>query len=163
MEIEKVIEELKVKFKDDITEFSKQFGDDVIRIKRESLLDIVRFLKKTPHNFAMLLDLTCVDYKGDELRFEMVYHLYSISNKNRLRIKIRLAEDDLKVDSLTSLWGNANWLEREVFDMFGVHFNGHPDLRRLFMYDGFEGYPLRKDYPLRKRQPIIPMRYEDAD
>jgi len=163
MEIKKVIEELKVKFKDDITEFSKQFGDDVIRLKRESLLDVVRFLKKTPHNFAMLLDLTCVDYMGEEPRFEMVYHLYSIPNKNRLRIKIRLHENDLKIDSLTSLWGNANWLEREVFDMFGVYFNDHPDLRRLFMYDGFEGYPLRKDYPLRKRQPIIPMRYEDAD
>lgn len=163
MEIEKVINELKVKFKDDITEFSIQFGDDVIRIKRESLQDIVRFLKKTPHNFAMLLDLTCVDYIGEEPRFEMVYHLYSISNKNRLRLKIRLDENDLKIDSLTSFWGNANWLEREVFDMYGVRFNGHPDLRRLFMYDGFEGYPLRKDYPLHKRQPIIPMRNEDAD
>ncbi len=163
MEIKKVIDELKVKFKDDITEFSKQFGDDVIRVKRESLLDIVGFLKKTPHNFVMLLDLTCVDYMGEDLRFEMVYHLYSITNKTRLRIKIRLDEDDLKIDSLTSFWGNASWLEREVFDMFGVHFNGHPDLRRLFMYDGFEGYPLRKDYPLRKRQPIIPMRDEDAD
>lgn len=163
MEIEKVINELKVDFKDDITEFSIQFGDHVIRIKRESLQDIVRFLKKTPHNFAMLLDLTCVDYIGEEPRFEMVYHLYSISNKNRLRLKIRLDENDLKIDSLTSFWGNANWLEREVFDMYGVRFNGHPDLRRLFMYDGFEGYPLRKDYPLRKRQPIIPMRNEDAD
>ncbi|MEE8377580.1 MAG: NADH-quinone oxidoreductase subunit C [Candidatus Aminicenantaceae bacterium] len=163
MEIEKVINELKVKFKDDITEFSIQFGDHVIRIKRESLQDIVRFLKKTPHNFSMLLDLTCVDYIGEKLRFEMVYHLYSISNKNRLRLKIRLDENDLKIDSLTSFWGNANWLEREVFDMYGVRFNGHPDLRRLFMYDGFEGYPLRKDYPLRKRQPIIPMRNEDAD
>lgn len=163
MEIEKVINELKVDFKDDITEFSIQFGDHVIRIKRESLQDIVRFLKKTPHNFSMLLDLTCVDYIGEKLRFEMVYHLYSISNKNRLRLKIRLDENDLKIDSLTSFWGNANWLEREVFDMYGVRFNGHPDLRRLFMYDGFEGYPLRKDYPLRKRQPIIPMRNEDAD
>lgn len=163
MEIKKVIDELKVKFKDDITEFSVQFGDDVIRVKRESLLDIVRFLKKTPHNFVMLLDLTCVDYMGEKPRFEMVYHLYSITNKIRLRIKIILHENDLKIDSLTPLWENANWLEREVFDMFGVHFNGHPDLRRLFMYDGFEGYPLRKDYPLRKRQPIIPMRYEDAD
>jgi len=163
MEIKKVIEELKVNFKDAITEFSNQFGDEVIRVKRESLLDVVRYLKKTPHNFAMLLDLTCVDYMGEEPRFEMVYHLYSITNKTRLRIKIRLAENDLKIDSLTSLWGNANWLEREVFDMFGVHFNNHPYLRRLFMYDGFEGFPLRKDYPLRKRQPLIPMRYEDDD
>ena len=76
---------------------------------------------------------------------------------------ILVSLDDLEIDTLASIWGNANWLEREVFDMYGVKFTGHPDLRRLFMYDGFEGYPLRKDYPLRKRQPIIPMRYEDAD
>jgi NADH-quinone oxidoreductase subunit C len=100
---------------------------------------------------------------GDESRFEMVYHLFSVSSNNRIRIKVRLPEGDLKIDSLASIWGNANWLEREVYDMFGVHFNGHPDLRRLFMNYGFEGHPLRKDYPLRRRQPLIPMRNEDAD
>jgi NADH-quinone oxidoreductase subunit C len=103
----------------------------------------------------MLLDLTCVDYPGQEPRFEMVYHLFSLSRNRRLRIKTRLGESDLRIASLTSLWKNANWLEREVYDLFGVHFEGHPDLRRLFMYDGFEGYPLRKDYPLRRRQPLI--------
>jgi len=106
----------------------------------------------------MLLDLTCVDYKGQEPRFEMVYHLFSIPQNCRLRIKTKLSEKDLVIDSLTSLWQNANWLEREVFDMFGVSFNGHPYLRRIFMYDGFEGHPLRKDYHLRKRQPRIPLR-----
>ncbi len=106
----------------------------------------------------MLLDLTCVDYKGQEPRFEMVYHLFSIPNVERLRIKVRLSEEDLQIDSLTSLWKNANWLEREVYDMFGVSFKGHPDLRRIFMYDEFEGHPLRKDFPLRKRQPRIPLR-----
>ena len=109
----------------------------------------------------MLLDLTCVDFMGDEMRFEMVYHLFSITNNNRLRIKIRLPEKDPAIDSLTPLWKNANWLEREVYDMFGIHFTGHPYLKRLFMYDGFEGHPLRKDYPLRKRQPIIPMRRKE--
>ena len=163
MEIEKIINELKEKFPEQIRENSKQFGDDNVIIAKESVLDIFTFLKDKPYDFAMLLDLTCVDYPDDELRFEMVYHLYSLSNNLRIRFKTRLAENDLKIGSLTSLWKNANWLEREVFDMFGVHFEGHPNLKRLFMQDDFEGHPLRKDYPLRKRQPLIPMRYEDAD
>jgi NADH-quinone oxidoreductase subunit C len=158
MEKEKVIEELKQKFQAKIKEISVQFGDEIVLIERDSLLDIVRFLKDRPYSYIMLLDLTCVDYKGQEPRFEMVYHLYSIPNRQRLRIKVRLSEKDLWIDSLTSLWKNANWLEREVYDMFGVSFKGHPDLRRIFMYDGFEGHPLRKDFPLRKRQPRIPLR-----
>ena len=158
MEKKKVIEELKKKFSDKIKEVSVQFGDEILLIERDSLLDIVQFLKDEPYAYSMLLDLTCVDYKGQEPRFEMVYHLYSIRNTQRLRIKARLSGEDLQVDSLTPLWKNANWLEREVYDMFGVNFKGHPDLRRIFMYDGFEGYPLRKDFPLRKRQPRIPLR-----
>ena len=158
MEKKKVLEELKQKFPEKIKEISVQFGDESIIVDRNSLLDIAQFLRNEPHVYSILLDLTCVDYKGQEPRFEMVYHLYSLSNKQRLRIKARLAEKDLWIDSLTSLWKNANWLEREIYDMFGVHFKGHPDLRRIFMYEGFEGYPLRKDYPLRKRQPRIPLR-----
>ena len=158
MEKKKVLEKLKQTFPEKIKEISVQFGDESILIDRDSLLDIVQFLRNEPHVYSILLDLTCVDYKGQEPRFEMVYHLYSLSNKQRLRIKARLAEKDLWIDSLTSLWKNANWLEREIYDMFGVHFKGHPDLRRIFMYEGFEGYPLRKDYPLRKRQPRIPLR-----
>lgn len=158
MEKKKVIEELKQKFQAKIKEISVQFGDEIVLIERDSLLDIVSFLKDRPYSYSMLLDLTCVDYKGQEPRFEMVYHLYSIPNKQRLRIKVRLSEKDLWINSLTSLWKNANWLEREVYDMFGVSFKGHPDLRRIFMYEGFEGHPLRKDFPLRKRQPRIPLR-----
>jgi NADH-quinone oxidoreductase subunit C len=158
MEKKKVVDDLKKKFSEKIKEVSVQFGDEILLIERDSLLDIVQFLKDEPYSYSMLLDLTCVDFKGQEPRFEMVYHLFSISNGQRLRIKARLSEKDLQVDSLTSLWKNANWLEREVYDMFGVEFKGHPDLRRIFMYDGFEGHPLRKDFPLRKRQPRIPLR-----
>ena len=158
MEKKKVLEELKQKFPEKIKEISVQFGDESVIIESGSLLDIAQFLKNEPYAYTLLLDLTCVDYKDQELRFEMVYHLYSLNNKQRLRIKARLAEKDLSIDSLTSLWKNANWLEREIYDMFGFHFKGHPDLRRIFMYEGFEGYPLRKDYPLRKRQPRIPLR-----
>lgn len=158
MEEKKVLEALKTKFPEKITETLSDFGDDTVVISRDFLVEFVQHLKDKPYEYTMLLDITCVDYGNREPRFDMVYHLLSLSAKHRLRIKIPLEEKDLKVDSLSSIWKNANWLEREVYDMFGVHFNGHPDLRRLFMYDGFEGYPLRKDYPLRKRQPRIRLR-----
>jgi NADH-quinone oxidoreductase subunit C len=152
---EKILEDLNQEFADSIISATAQFGDEIISFKKDALLNIVKFLIKEPYAFTMLLDLTCVDYNGEEERFEMVYHLFSLSNKLRLRLKTRLNETDLEIDSLTSIFKNANWLEREAFDMFGVQFKGHPYLRRLFMYDGFEGHPLRKDYPLRKQQPRI--------
>jgi len=155
---EKILEDLKEKLSDNILDMTVQFGDDIIRIKKEALLDLVNFLKNDPYEFTMLLDLTCVDYMGEEERYEMVYHFFSLSHNLRLRFKTRLKENDFKIDSLTSIFRNANWLEREAYDMFGVHFSGHPYLRRLFMYDGFKGHPLRKDYPLRKQQPKIPLR-----
>jgi NADH-quinone oxidoreductase subunit C len=158
MEKKKITEILKERFPEKIKETSVQFGDETVVIDRDFLLDLSEFLKKEPYAYTMLLDMTCVDYLGEDLRFEMVYHLFSITSNDRVRIKVRLSEKDLKIDSLTPFWKNANWLEREVYDMFGVHFEGHPYLVRLFMYDGFEGHPLRKDYPLRKRQPMIPMR-----
>lgn len=158
MEEKKVISDLKEKFTDRIKETASDFGDDTVIIERDFLAELVQFLKQKPYEYTMLLDITCVDYMDREPRFEMVYHLLSLSAKHRLRIKIPLSEKDLSIESLSSIWKNANWLEREVYDMFGVHFNGHPDLRRLFMYDGFEGFPLRKDYPLRKSQPRIKLR-----
>jgi NADH-quinone oxidoreductase subunit C len=88
-------------------------------------------------------------------RFTVVYHFFSLSHKHRLRLIVALDEADPEVDSLTSLWAGANWLEREVWDMFGIRFRGHPDLRRILMYEEFEGHPLRKDYPVKKRQPLI--------
>ena len=158
MEEKKVISELKEKFTDRIKETTSDFGDDTVLIDRDFLAELVQFLKQKPYEYTMLLDITCVDYLGREPRFEMVYHLLSLSAKHRLRIKVPLAEKNLSVESMSAIWKNANWLEREVYDMFGVRFYGHPDLRRLFMYDGFEGFPLRKDYPLRKSQPRIKLR-----
>jgi len=91
----------------------------------------------------------------DQSRFVVVYHFYSTAHKHRLRLVVPLNEDDAQLDSLTSLWPGANWLEREVWDMFGIDFRGHPNLKRILMYEGFEGHPLRKDYPVKKRQPLI--------
>ena len=90
-----------------------------------------------------------------ESRFAVVYHFYSTAHKHRLRLVVPVEENDAEVDSLISLWPGANWLEREVWDMFGINFTGHPDLKRILMYQEFEGHPLRKDYPVNKRQPLI--------
>ncbi len=158
MEETKILDLLRQKFPGEVKDISTSLGDEVVIIDKKALVSLVTYLKDKPWEYNMLLDLSCVDYLGEDPRFEMVYHLFSLPRNKRLRIKARLAEDDLRISSLTGLWKNANWLEREVFDMFGVNFEGHPDLRRIFMYDCFEGYPLRKDYPLRKRQPCIKFR-----
>jgi NADH-quinone oxidoreductase subunit C len=155
MEEKTVLELVRIKFPAGVRETANSLGDEVVVVEKSALLQIASFLRDGPGKFDMLLDLTCVDYAGEEPRFEMVYHFFSLSRNRRLRLKTRLGEGDLRISSLTSLWKNADWLEREVYDLFGIHFEGHPDLRRLFMYDGFEGHPLRKDYPLRRRQPLI--------
>jgi len=129
--------------------------DPVVRIQPEALLSAAGFLKAEPWSYTMLLDATCVDYPDRPGRFEMIYHFFSLARNRRIRIKAALPSEHPEIGSLSGLWKNADWLEREIFDMFGVRFSGHPDLRRLFMYDGFEGHPLRKDYPLRKRQPLF--------
>jgi NADH-quinone oxidoreductase subunit C len=103
------------------------------------------------------MDLTAVDYLGEPERFEIVYHLYSLAKNHRLRVKVRVAESDPELESLTPLWKGADWLEREVWDMYGIRFRGHPNLRRvlMLMYEQFRGHPLRKDYPANGRQPLV--------
>jgi NADH-quinone oxidoreductase subunit C len=98
--------------------------------------------------FNYLSDITCVDWLPSEPRFEVIYHLLSTSNKERVRLKVRLSAEIPALDSVTSVWPGANYFEREVFDLFGVRFNGHPYLRRLLMPENWEGHPLRKDYPV---------------
>ena len=98
--------------------------------------------------FNFLSDVTCVDWYPSEPRFEVVYHLFSIPKKERVRLKVKLSGDGPAVESVTSVWPAANYFEREVFDLFGIRFTGHPYLRRLLMPEDWEGYPLRKDYPV---------------
>lgn len=107
---------------------------------------ILRDDPEFPFNF--MSDLTCVDRYPSEPRFEVLYHLLSIPKKTRVRLKVRLAGDDATVESITSVWPAANFFEREVFDLFGIRFAGHPYLRRIMMPEDWEGYPLRKDYPV---------------
>ncbi len=107
---------------------------------------ILRDAADCPFNF--LADLTCVDWYPSEPRFEVVYHLFSISKKERLRLKARVDGSSAAIESVTSVWPAANFYEREVFDLFGVRFTGHPNLTRIMMPDNWEGHPLRKDYPV---------------
>ena len=136
-------------------------GDHTAVVAREGLLDALAFCRdETELRFDLLADLTAVDYskfpgREDGPRFEVVYHLYSVPHNHRVRLKVRVEQDDAVVPTATSLWPIANWLEREVWDMFGIRFEGHPDLRRLLLYEEFEGHPLRKDYPIERRQPLI--------
>lgn len=148
--MKELIEELKEKFRTQILRIEE--GEPlVITIKREGFLEVVKYLKE--YGFNHLIDLCGVDYlnykpmKKDE-RFEVVYHLYSIERKEMIRLKVPIPENDCWHYSLTTLWKTANWFERECYDMFGIKFKGHPDLRRLLMPEDWEGYPLRKDYPL---------------
>ena len=131
----------------------------VVVIQRDALATSLVTLRDHPElRFEMLTDLTAVDYHGREPRFEVIYQLYSITNNHRLRVRVPVPEDDPTVPTAVAVWKSANWAERETFDMFGIRFAGHPDLRRILMYPEFVGYPLRKDYPLNKRQPLVPER-----
>ena len=134
-------------------------GDQMIIVKKDGIRNICAHLKTDPDfQFNMLMDLTAVDtlfWEEKALRFEVIYNLYSLSKNQRLFIKTAVAEADPAIDSVTSVWPAANWYEREVWDMFGIQFKGHPNLKRILMYEEFEGHPLRKDYPVNKRQPLI--------
>ncbi len=120
-----------------------------IYVRRDRIREACAILRDAPElQYNFLSDVTAVDWYPSEPRLEVVYHLLSIARKQRVRLKVRLAGDDAKVESVTSVWPAANYFEREVFDLFGVHFEGHPYLRRIMMPDDWQGHPLRKDYPV---------------
>lgn len=149
-----LVETVRSKFPDAVLETHSFRGDETVVVKNEALADVAAFLRDSL-GFDMLMDLTAADYLPREPRFELVCHFYSTRHNYRLRLKCPVGGEQPSAASLTPLWPGANWFEREVWDMYGIRFEGHPDLRRVLMYDGFEGHPLRKDYPLKKRQPRI--------
>jgi NADH-quinone oxidoreductase subunit C len=156
-----ILADLRQRFAGFLVDTHGQHGDHTVVVARRVLVDLLRYCRDEPAlAFDMLTDLTAVDYlkypgREDGARFEIVYHLYSLGHNHRLRVKVRVEEDDAVVPTAVPLWPIADWLEREVWDMFGVRFEGHPDLRRLLMYEEFVGHPLRKDYPINRRQPLI--------
>ncbi len=124
-------------------------GEMTITVERSSIREACALLRDDPNCvFNFFSDVTCVDRYPSEPRFEVIYHLLSMSKKERLRLKVLLESGDPVVESVTSVWPAANYFEREVFDLFGVRFSGHPYLRRLLMPEDWEGHPLRKDYPV---------------
>jgi NADH-quinone oxidoreductase subunit C len=162
-----VLENLKENFGAAILETHSDFGDDTAVVAREKWKAICQHARTDPAlDFDMLVDLCGVDYPergGTGERVEVVLHLYSLTRRHRVRLKTRVGDEEMdgaELDSVTSIWPGANWFEREVYDMSGVTFTGHPDLRRILMYPEFVGHPLLKDYPANKAQPLVPYRSE---
>ena len=147
------VEKLKAENAEWVTDFKDARGEITIIIPRQSIVDICWVLK-TKYGFDMLADLCGAD-KGPEEdpRFEVNYHLFSTKHYNRLRLKVLLSEDEPNILSVVTVWKTANWHERETFDMFGIIFENHPDLRRILLPSDFDGHALRKDYPLRGYEP----------
>ncbi|HEU5075000.1 MAG TPA: NADH-quinone oxidoreductase subunit C [Polyangiaceae bacterium] len=148
-----------------VLETHAQHGDDTVVLDAAAWKAVHRLLFEAPEaRMNMLMDLTAVDYPDRDPRFEVVSHLMSLEKGHRLRLKARVGDpdgDDAEIDTLTDIWASANWLERECWDMLGVTFRGHPDLRRILLYPEFVGHPLRKDYPADKIQPLVEYREVD--
>ncbi|MGE0868972.1 MAG: NADH-quinone oxidoreductase subunit C [Kofleriaceae bacterium] len=167
---QRVLDALKASHGHAITHTESSYGDEVAWVARDHLVAVATFLKTDP---AMAFDspvfVTAIDrldwrpvgvapalhWTEDKPRFEVAYQLRSSKHRHRIRLKIAAPEHDPRVPSLASLWPAFEWQEREAFDMYGIRFEGHPDLRRIFLYEEFVGYPLRKDYPKEKRQPLV--------
>jgi NADH-quinone oxidoreductase subunit C len=143
-----------------VIEIRNTQGDDVLILSRAGLRDSFLVLKQEAQlDFDFLSDITAVDYwEKKEPRFEVVYQILSRKKRQRLRVRVPVPENDPAVESLTPIWRGANFLEREVWDLYGIRFVDHPDLRRILLYDEFRGFPLRKDYPVNLCQPRVPER-----
>ncbi|MEW6731817.1 MAG: NADH-quinone oxidoreductase subunit C [Acidobacteriota bacterium] len=145
------VELIKERFPDAIEEIKEQHGEVSLYVKRDRLVELCRYLRDDPKlQFNLLSDLTGVDWGLEASpRFEVVYQLRSLPHRLRLRLKVRVDEEQCHVPTITPVWQTANWHERETFDLFGIRFDGHPDLRKILTPEDLEGHPLRKDFPLR--------------
>jgi len=151
-----ILDKLLERFQDgEIVQTGSEHGNEWARVSPAAWRQVAEFLRDDPATqMDMFVDLTCVDRTPREPRFDVVLHLYSVEKKHRLRLYAGVAENEPVIATLVPVWPGANWFEREAFDMYGVRFDGHPDLRRILMYPEFVGHPLRKDYPKEKRQPL---------
>jgi len=153
-----IVETLTDAYPDQVRDDDQDREYPCIRFDREILLELMEDLRDE-HGYEMLSDLTGADFPERDPRLEVIYNLYDMEGGNRLIAVTAVPEDDPFIESVTPLWKAARWYEREVYDMFGVKFKNHPQHRRMLLYEEFEGHPLRKDYPKKKRQPL-PMYYE---
>lgn len=143
------LKKLKERFSKDIKDIYEAFDLYTVVVDKDKIVEVCHFLRDDPKlRFNYLSDICGVDYLPKAPRFEVVYHLYSIPFKYRIRLKCRINEGD-RVPTVVGIWKTANWHERETYDMYGIVFEGHPDLKRIYLAEGFEGHPMRKDYPLK--------------
>ncbi len=145
-----LIGKVKDKFVDCVLETSDKLGEATVSVRPDCIVDLLQFLRDDPElSFNFLMDVCGADLIDLNLfeRYAVVYHLYSMEHNHRIRIKAFVSEQELSIDSVSHLWEAANWAEREVYDMYGIEFKNHPDLRRILNPDNFEGFPLRKDFP----------------
>lgn len=160
----KLITLVQKKFPDAVLDSHSRLGNDTIVIEPKDFIEIATYLRNddaTQMNFFR--DLTAVDYLNRLPRFEVVYILYSMKLKHMLTVRVLLEESSMVVPSAGGIWRIAHWMEREVWDMYGVKFEGHPDLRRVLLYDEFEGHPLRKDYNIQQSQPRVELLARERD
>ena len=151
MEPLQIADKLKERFPEEVLDVREFRGQVSVTVRKGRILEICRFLHDDPDLYLdYLVDLCGVDYLGKkENRFEVVYHLYSIRHRHALRLKAEVPERDVRIDSVMPVWVGVSWHERECYDMFGIVFAGHPDPRRVLLPEDWEGYPLRKDYPMK--------------
>ena len=150
MDLKELIpQKLKENFPDIEFEISDYKEELTINLDKKRIVDVCKFLKEDPDlQFNYCSDVTAVDWAKRKNRFTVVYNIFSLNNSFRLRLKSDVDESDCAIDSVSSVWGSANWQERETYDMYGIKFNNHPDLRRMYMPEEFEHHPLKKDFPL---------------
>ena len=142
------VEKVREKFGESLRDALYFRGEDTMVLGPERIVEIARFLKEDPElDYAMLVDITGTHFLEREYSYEVVYHLLSLSRKRRLRLRVRLGEEG-EIDSVVPVWRTADWHEREAYDLVGIRFRGHPDLRRILMPEDFDGHPLRRDFPL---------------
>jgi NADH-quinone oxidoreductase subunit C len=178
-----LVDLVREKFPEAVTASHSHRGDEVVTIKRENIVEVIAYLRNDPQtDLKLLRQIAAIDlltYKSEmtgggalasieaptyalqnkpkvEPRFYVSYNLYSVTRHHALRVRVELRSDDVKVPTITSLYRTADWWERYTYDMFGIEFTGHPNLQRLLLYPEFQGHPLRKDYPVRKRQMLVP-------
>ena len=148
-----VSQKIQENFPDGFVEAKEALGELTVTVKREKIVEVCRFLHDDPAlDFDHITEVCSVDFPNETPRFEVVYHFYSIGKNHRIRVKARVPEDDCAIDSITGIWKGADFMEREAYDMMGIVFKNHPDLRRILMTEDYdEGFPLRKDFPVEGR------------
>jgi NADH-quinone oxidoreductase subunit C len=146
---EELLKKISDKFHDQVTVLGEPFGLATLETGREQIIDVLSWLKNEPTlQFIYLTDITAIHYPDQEKSIGIIYHLHSLANNVRVRLKVFLSGDDVHIPTATVVWDGANWMERETYDFFGVIFDGHPDLRRILNVDDMEAFPMRKEYPL---------------